>query len=130
MTLQWTQDNQQYSASFSDASEESMASVIDQTMEKAIALLPASAQDESRYLLLVWHSDNKLLKIVVTDDDKKHDSAEQIHLAFTGQIDDQESFVADLKFYSKDYLTTCGEFLNYSLIAAFCIDTRDKAQLL
>ncbi|MCG8673720.1 MAG: hypothetical protein MI867_30360 [Pseudomonadales bacterium] len=130
MTLQWTQENQQYSASFSDASEESMASVIDQTMEKAIQLLPSSVKDESRYLLLVWHPSNNILKVVVTNDSKSEDSAEQVHLRFSGNIDDEEAFMADLKFYSKDYLTTCGEFLNYSLIAAFCVDTRDKAQLL
>lgn len=136
MTLEWTLNNETlpnqtiHTASFNDASEASMASVIDQAMEKAVALLQQNAKDESRFLLLEWLSADKMLQVVVTDDDKANDSEQVIQLTFTGEIDDPEAFVADLKFYSKDYLTTCGGFLNFALIAAFCVDTRANAQLL
>jgi hypothetical protein len=131
MTLEWTIENDTlHTAAFSDPSEASMASVIDNTMEKAIALLHDNAKNESRYLLLEWSTSEKVLSVVVTDDAKAQDSDHVIKLSFTGNFDDADEFIADLKFYSKDFLTTCDDFMNYSLIAAFCIDGRDRAQLL
>ena len=131
MTLDWTIEHDTlHTAAFSDPSPASMASVINNMMEKAISLLNDNTKNESRYLLLEWTTSKKILSVVVTDDTKSQDSDHIIKLAFTGNLNDADEFIGDLKFYSKDFLTTCDDFMNYSLIAAFCIDGRDKAQLL
>ncbi len=131
MTLNWIIDNDTlHTACFDDASEASMASVIDQAMEKSVALLPTNIKDDSRFLLLEWDSASKTLLIVISDESKTRDSDQVVKLVFTGDIKDMDEFIADLKYYSKNFLTTCSDFMNYSLIAAFCSAGRNSTQLL
>ncbi|MBN8431875.1 hypothetical protein JF535_13550 [Microbulbifer salipaludis] len=110
------------------ASEQDIQLAIDASVEKACELLENNIQDDSRYLLFGWDSEVSTLTIVVTDDDKRHDSRDvvQCHLVTGGQQPDPE----DIQFWIKDYLTTCAPFLRYSLIAAFHRGSRATCTLL
>ncbi|WP_299593240.1 hypothetical protein [uncultured Microbulbifer sp.] len=110
------------------ASEQEVQSAIDASIAKACELLERSVQDDSRYLLFGWAADTSTLTVVVTDDDKVRDSEDVVLCRFV--TNDLQLDTEDIQFWIKDYLTTCSEFLRYSLIAAFHQNTRATCTLL
>ncbi|WP_153039194.1 hypothetical protein [Microbulbifer sp. Q7] len=110
------------------ASEQDIQLAIDASVEKACDLLDNNIQDDSRYLLFGWNSEASILTIVVTDDDKRHDSRDVVQCHFVSG--DQQPDPEDIQFWIKDYLTTCAPFLRYSLIAAFHLGSRASCTLL
>jgi len=110
------------------SSEQEIQRAIDASIEKACELLENNIRDDSRYLLFGWDAGASTLTIVVTDDDKVHDSRDVVQCHFaTG---DQPLDVEDIQFWIKDYLTTCAPYLQYSLIAAFHRESRENCTLL
>ena len=107
---------------------------INSAIDRAIAIIPQSMHENARYLLFSWDSDKACLKVVTTDDDKSHDAPESIQLDIPAwQVDaggpgSEQS--EKLHYWIRDYLTTCGEFLHYSLIAVYCDGDRTKTRLL
>ncbi|WP_043316675.1 hypothetical protein [Microbulbifer sp. HZ11] len=102
--------------------------VIEASIDKACEHLEDNLQDDSRYLLFGWNVDTSTLTIVVTDDEKVRDAREVVRCKFVA-IDVQLD-VEDIQYWIKDYLTTCVPFLQYSLIAAFHLESRENCTLL
>ena len=118
---------------------------INACVDKACALLEQNIREDSRYLLFEWDVENSTLTIVVTDDSKQSDSRDIVKCHFSA-IDqrlnpadadphsewqsDLSEFADDIQFWIRDYLTTCTQFLNYSLIAAFHRESRANCTLL
>lgn len=108
-------------------------------VDKAVSQLADNINDESRYLIFQFNAD-EILKIAVTDDSKTRDSvhsvacdlsamkqclAESTHWRFK-----EEPFAELVKYGVRDYLTTCGAFMQYSLVAIFCESDRAKTELI
>jgi hypothetical protein len=121
-------------AQCNDPQDTVVQSFINDTIDRAIAIIPQSMHENARYLLFSWDSDKACLKVVTTDDDKSHDAPESIQLdipawqASTGSVGTEQS--ETLHYWIRDYLTTCAEFLHYSLIAVYCEGDRSNTRLL
>lgn len=117
-----------YHSILDGASEQEIQLAIDISIEKACDLLESNIQDDSRYLLFGWDADTSTLTIVVTDDEKQRDSRDVVQCQFVAT--DKPLDPEDIQFWIKDYLTTCAQFLRYSLIAAFHRESRASCTLL
>ncbi|MBB5210638.1 hypothetical protein [Microbulbifer hydrolyticus] len=117
-----------HSASLEVTSDEKMQQAIDACIDKACGLLENNIQDDSRYMLFGWNVDTSTLTIVVTDDEKEHDSRNVVQCQFTAT--DESLDPEDIHYWIKDCLTTCAPFLQYSLIAAFHQESRASCTLL
>ena len=108
--------------------------VINQTIDKAVSLFPNNVWDQSRYMLFKWDSDNKLLRIVITGDDKIVESPDSVQceiIAYQTATDQEISQQHDnIQYWIRDHLTTCSAFFSYSLIAVFYDQFRDTISLL
>jgi len=134
-----------YHADVSGQSDESVKSAVEQGVEKAVAMLASNIRDDSCYMLCEWDRRSSTLRIVVTDVKKESDSPLVVECSFGGlntkmqqlknsSESDWESEVNDcvekVQYWARDYLTTCAEFMNYSLVAAFHSESRSKCALL
>jgi hypothetical protein len=121
-------------AQCNDPGDVAVQSFIDSAIDRAIAIIPQSMHENARYLLFNWDSNKACLKVVTTDDDKSHDAPESIQLDIPawevgdGSIGSEQS--EKLHYWIRDYLTTCAEFLHYSLIAVYCEGDRSNTRLL
>ena len=125
-----------------ETSEEAMSQAVDDTIEKAVKLLTENIKDDSRYFLFEWDVAELELSIVITDDEKKNDSEQVVRCAFVQMLAELKVLTVDeveptiqefnesVKFWIKDYLSSCGPFMRYSLIAIFQDENRDTAELL
>lgn len=108
--------------------------VINQTIDKAVSLFPNNVWDQSRYVIFEWDSNNKLLNIVITDDDKTTESPDSVQCEITAYQTAAEQELSqqnnNIQYWIRDHLTTCTEFFSYSLIAVFHSESRDKTSLL
>lgn len=111
---------------------EQLVPIVNQCIEKAACLLAENLTDESRYLMFEWQQDKKELTIVVTDDSKLNDSQHIVKCQFTqfDCLDSDNEFAQNMRESIHNYLTTCSEFMRYSLIAAFHVDSRQNSILL
>jgi hypothetical protein len=119
--------------------EEAIHQHLNLVLDRAIGIIPQSIHDDARYLLFTWNSDSATLDIVSTNDDKTHDASENVQLHIeqwqqtTGQSLTEQSLTEqtdNIHFWIKDYLTTCSEFLHFSLVAMLSLGDRAKTQLL
>jgi hypothetical protein len=118
-------------AQCNDPGDAAVQSFINSAIDRAIAIIPQSMQDNARYLLFNWDSDKACLKVVTTDDDKSHDAPESIQLDIPAwQVAAGSEQSDKLHYWIRDYLTTCAEFLHYSLIAVYCEGDRKRTRLL
>jgi hypothetical protein len=121
-------------AQCNDPEDAVVQSFINSAIERAIAIIPQSMHENARYLLFNWDSNKSCLNVVTTDDDKSHDAPESIQLdipawqSSTGSVTGEQSDT--LHYWIRDYLTTCAEFLHYSLIAVYCEGDRSNTRLL
>ena len=113
---------------FKGESDRDVQLAINTSIDKACDLLEQNIQDDSRYLLFEWNAKASTLTIVVTDDGKERDSREVVQCHFAAN--DIALNPDDIQFWIRDYLTTCTQFLHYSLIAAFHRDSRADCTLL
>lgn len=113
---------------FKGESDRDVQLAINASIDKACDLLEQNIQDDSRYLLFEWNPKTSTLAIVVTDDGKERDSRDVVQCHFVAN--DIALNPDDIQFWIRDYLTTCTQFLHYSLIAAFHCDSRADCTLL
>jgi hypothetical protein len=118
--------------------ESELNSAVIHCIDKAVSLLSENISDESRYFLFEWDASHSCLSVVVTDDTKKKDESQVVTMQlndWSKMNSDDPSFVREhfseiLREWIHNYLTTCGGFMKYSLIAIFHSDTRNKTVLL
>lgn len=100
----------------------------------AITHLNANVKNESLYFMVEWNPSAAVITLTVTDGDKGNDAHDVVTCRFaalagaTGQ--DAERLSDQVKFLVKDYLSTNGPFMNYSLVALFTDSTRANTQLI
>ncbi len=118
----------------SDHQNSVVQSFINSAIDRAIAIIPQSMHEDARYLLFNWSADTGTLTAVTTDDEKSHDASESIQLSIKDWQPSPGTLPADqsetLHYWIRDYLTTCADFLHYSLIAVYCEGDRNKSRLL
>jgi hypothetical protein len=121
-------------AQCNDPQDTVVQSFINDSIDRAIAIIPQSMHEDARYLLFNWDPYTASLTAVTTDDDKSRDAPESIQLDISAWLASTDSVTAvqteTLHFWIRDYLTTCAEFLHYSLIAVYCEGDRSKTRLL
>ncbi|CAA0092025.1 Uncharacterised protein [Zhongshania aliphaticivorans] len=108
-------------------------------VDKAVSLIPDNINDDACYLLFEF-DENDVLNIVMTDDTKQRESAHGVccelasarpYLSETSHWKFKDERFSDIiKYCIRDYLTTCGGFMRYSLVAVFSEGDRSKTQLL
>lgn len=118
---------------------------VEECVEKAVTLLEKNVFDNSMFLLFKWDAVHSILTIVVTDESKKKNSAWIVRCCMSGlekemsSLQDEsrekwqitaEEYESRVKYWIKDYLTTCLVFLRYSLLAAFYSEMREGHELL
>jgi hypothetical protein len=136
-------DRIEYSVTLNDHSVEMVESATQACIDKAVSLLSENIVDNSRYFLLEWNISKSELTIVVTDDTKNNDSKYSVKCHMTGLRDEiskieseaakneREQELSDvIKYFTKDYLTTCSGFMTFSLVAVFHNKTRARVELL
>jgi predicted nuclease of restriction endonuclease-like RecB superfamily len=112
-----------------ESSEAAIKQAVDNSLEKAIHLLHKNIQDDSLYFLVEWHN-HSTLTIVVTDDMKQETAPEVVCCELLITEDKKEYYAERIHFWARDYLTTSGGFIQYSLVAVFGFGDRNKAELL
>jgi hypothetical protein len=116
------------------AGSEQIKDAVESSIEKAIALLPNNIQDDSLYFLVEWHKDNTTnmtrITIVVTDDSKTKESSEVTTCAFSISDEEQDQYAEKVRYWIRDYLTTSGGFIQFSLVAVLSLGDRGKTELL
>lgn len=127
--LSWQKLDQIFSTSCSSDNESLIKSALGQTVDKAVALLDKSIEDESVFLLFDWNKASGELGVFVTDENKQLDSKIVVRCVFSA-VDQTDAFAEQIKFWIKDYLTTCNAFFHYSLVAVFCSGSRLDGDLL
>lgn len=117
-----------------DPQDTVVQSFINSAIDRSIAIIPQSMHDDARYLLFNWDPYKASLTAVTTDDAKSHDAPESIQLDIPAwQVSTSSEAprqTEKLHYWIRDYLTTCAEFLHYSLIAVYCEGDRSKTRLL
>ena len=117
-------------------------SVINRCIDKATSLLSENITDDSRYFLFEWDKSKQALSIVVTDDSKTKDSIHIVSCQFTNPLsgaNDEifkskaeaipEYFSERLRECIHNYMTTCHDFMQYSLIAVYHDSDRNNTRL-
>jgi hypothetical protein len=134
-----------YYASSSSGDDIAIRAAVGECIEKAVGLLSQNIQEDSMYFMLEWHCESSTLSIIVTDEFKQKDSPMivkcqmsalgdrlcDLNISSPDQCQDHiNQYVANVKYWSTDYFTTCGAFLKYSLIAVYYTDSRSRVELL
>jgi hypothetical protein len=138
-----SQERIEYSATLNERSDHLVEAAIQACIEKSVSFLSENIVDDSRYFLLEWDIALSALTIVVTDDTKTNDSKYSVkcHMSALGdeisktvpetKKHDKEQELSDfIKYFVKDYLTTCSAFMQFSLVAVFHNKTRERVELL
>lgn len=90
---------------------------VDDCVAKAAALLNNNLTDDGRYLLFDWSPEDKRLLIVLADEQKQTIGKDQVSCSLPNF--DKQCQEEDLRFWLKDFLGVCTDFLAYSLLAVF-----------
>jgi hypothetical protein len=108
-------------------------------VDKAVSLMPQNIDDDSQYLLFEFDSSDTL-RVVMTDNSKQQESGHRVacdmsaltpYLAQSSYWKFKDERFADIvKYCIRDYLTTCGAFMRYSLVATFSEGDRARTELL
>lgn len=123
-----------HEASCQAADESAVKQAVIETAHKAAQLLDDNIVDDSLYLLFTWQAEASTLTAVVTDDRKQSDAEHIVRCEFPSAIDStlsvDDPFRADLIYWIRDYLTTSGEYMRFSLVALFTDGARDTTSML
>ncbi len=153
MNLSWSQrndvsrfdvtgsDKREYVVHFSECAgrdDEQIRGALNICVEKAISLLSINIHDDSMFLVFHWEAVLSELTVVVTNESKICDSKHAVKCLFSGLDSERlerlvqtgDEYAQQIKYWIKDYLTTCNSFLNYSLVAMFYSESRDACELL
>lgn len=115
---------------FEGSKEEDIHAAMVICIEKAISMLHENVKDESRYFLFEWDTNNASLNIVVTNDSKEVDSNSAVRCTFPALKGQSDESILTVRYWIRDYLTTCAELFRYSLISVFHHDNRANTELL
>ena len=97
----------------------------------SFAMLDENIVSDSMYCLFIWNTEKLSLRVVVTDESKTVDSVHIVEMTLQAFKNDGAEELADtVKFWLTDYLTTCPEFLSFSLLAGFVRAERDRVELM
>lgn len=135
MNINWeiinneTTEQNIHQAYCAERDEASIKNAIDTSIEKAVNFLPNNVQDDSLYFLVEWLEDTNTLNIIVTDDSKHKESPEVTRCIFS-HIDKPLIDPEKIQYWTRDFLTTSGGFIRFSLVAIFCCGDRNKTVLL
>jgi len=132
-----------YSAIFNEGKDKLIERAVQACIEKAVSFIPDNVTNESRYFLFEWDVVCSTLTIVVTDDSKENDSKIVVKCLMSvldenTNTNKSESAWSDktaeyaqlVKYWIKDYLTTCSDFMKFSLVAVFHSESRENTELL
>ena len=118
------------SAALENNQRELVHLAIKNTVDKAVSLLKDNIKDNSRYFLCEWEPLINCLTIVVTDDSKTVDGYTAVKLTLSASPKDSEELTDDVRHWIHNYLTTHAGFMQFSLIAIFHSNSRNKTVLL
>lgn len=134
-----------YSTSSNISLSQRFEPIVTECIDQATSLLEKNLTDSSRYFMFEWHYSRQELTILVTDDNKTKDSTYLVKCQFTNSAQKKtvpnqyigdgcsQSIEEDLSLRMREcihnYMTTCSEFMQYSLIAVYHDGDREKARL-
>ena len=103
-------------------------SAVDLAVERAVQLISLNIADDSRYFVCEWSEQQSLLKINVSDESKGSDSPVSLELTLSGDATEPDAEL--IRFWITDFLSSCSDFLRFSLIAVFHTGDPSRSQLL
>ncbi len=145
MNLDWEEktvgEHLIHAAVVDSAEENSLKEGLGECVEKATSFLHLNIHDDSMYFMLGWDKTTSTLKISVVDETKSTGSQYVVTCCFSAlaqelladsegagaKADDQANAI---RYWIKDYLTTCSSYYQYSLVASFYTESWKKADLL
>jgi hypothetical protein len=149
MKLSWQEQSDGnhtvYCAISSGGDDIAIRTAVGECIEKSVGLLSQNIQEDSMYFMLEWHCESSTLSIIVTDEFKQKDSPiivkcqmsvlndrlSDLKISSIDQWQDQvNQYIANVKYWSTDYFTTCSAFFKYSLIAVYYTESRSRVELL
>ncbi|BCE00351.1 hypothetical protein [Marinicellulosiphila megalodicopiae] len=135
MTINWQQKDNIIIGSCPEKTEYPVNDAVATCIEQAASILDKTIQDESQFFLLEWNKTKCELSIVVTDTSKTKDSefAVKCHFDELEKIITSENeieWIENVQVAASNYLTTCPNFLKFSLIAVFTHEDRNYCRLL
>jgi hypothetical protein len=135
VTLVWQESTNDgitlISAGCEQMGENSHQQAVNQSVDKAIELLPLNIDDDSMYIIFEWDAQQLLLSIAVTDETKTKDAERCVQCRFSRfDSSDMDDTTEDIRYWIRDYLTTCDAFMRFSLIAIFHSGDRQRVDLL
>ncbi|PSL11717.1 hypothetical protein CLV44_12335 [Marinobacterium halophilum] len=103
----------------------------EECLAMAISYLNANVKNESLYFIVAWDPTTSVVNVVVTDDQKQNDAHDVVTCRFAAlneakadQSSSLQQYSDTVKFWIKDYLSTNGPFMHYSLVALYTDGTR------
>jgi hypothetical protein len=136
MSLQWAVSQDDHStqhihhSQYTETADAPLKHAIDNSIEKAIDLLPKNILDDSLYFLVEWDQHNSTLQLVVTDDTKQKEAPEVVRCTLTLADNKTHANIETIHFLVRDYLTTSSGFIRFSLVAVFGLGDRTQVELL
>ncbi|AWF82087.1 hypothetical protein BTJ40_15310 [Microbulbifer sp. A4B17] len=113
---------------------------LSEALQLAISKLDENVNDNSLYFLIGWEPLSAAVTISITDDNRSNDSKVVVRCHFVGLASQYDSDVErhdalaklsdDLRFWCKEYLSTDQGFSQFSLVALFAVDSKDKTVIL
>lgn len=105
----------------SDSPQEQRMAV-NEMVDKTVELLPLEVRDESMYLVFTWDAAAGQLSAAVAGEGKlihgeREVSCQFAALAGSADADVDGELFETIRFWVRDYLTTCNEYMRFSLIA-------------
>ena len=135
-------DHSIYHLDITDTSDAIIKTSVEASALKIIGLLDNIILDDSLYLIFEWDQENAVLSASVTDANKTNDASKHIKCNFSGlnkkfaaldpdlRAQQQISTTENIKFVLQDYLASCTEFFQFSLVAIFHTGSRANTELL
>lgn len=117
-----------HSLQVDDCSQDNITQALASAIETASALLDSNIDDESLFLFFEWDNASSTLTIAVTDDTKQKTSPDVVRCTFATLSEQQNA--QQIQLLIKDYLSTCKQFLRFSLVAMFHTGSREHCELL
>lgn len=113
------------------ADDDSLKQVLEEVLARAVELLDSNVDDQAQCLLLEWNPAQASLRVSVSDASRQRD-AQEVVICRLPALAAQEPAVCSekLRFWAKDYLSTCLAFMRFSLLALYTDCDRARASLL
>lgn len=91
---------------------------INEMVDKTVELLPLEVQDESMYLVFAWDAVAGRLSAAVAGEGKVIHGQREVCCQFSALAGSADAELFEvIRFWVRDYLTTCNEYMRFSLIA-------------